>query len=88
MTRNGKIARLPKDIREQLNQRLDDGKQGKHLVEWLNAMPEAEAVLAEQFEGKAITKQNLSQWRNGGYREWQAKQEWLEITRQFQKRGI
>jgi len=31
-TRNGKIARLPKDIREELNRRLEDGEPGKHLV--------------------------------------------------------
>jgi len=36
MTRNGKIARLPLGIRQQLNQRLLDGQQGKLLVLWLN----------------------------------------------------
>ena len=35
MTRNGKIARLPREIRDELNRRLDDGGQGKDLVEWL-----------------------------------------------------
>ena len=34
MTRNGKIARLPRDIRNQLNQRIADGEPGVRLVEW------------------------------------------------------
>ena len=39
-TRNGKIARLPLEIREQLNRRLDDGEQGQPDLDWLNALPE------------------------------------------------
>jgi len=34
MTRNGKIARLPAAICEELNQRLRDGKQGKQSLVW------------------------------------------------------
>jgi hypothetical protein len=34
MTRTGKIARLPAALREELNQRPLDGKQGKQLVFW------------------------------------------------------
>jgi hypothetical protein len=40
MTRNGKIARLPAATREELNQRLLDGERGKHLVLWLNGLPQ------------------------------------------------
>ena len=36
-TRNGKIARLTRSIREELKQRLNDGEQGKTLVAWLNS---------------------------------------------------
>jgi hypothetical protein len=36
MTRNGKIARLPKAIRDQLNKNLEDGMPGCRLVDWLN----------------------------------------------------
>jgi len=36
MTRNGKIARLPRAIRDSLNQRLHDGETGRHLVRWLS----------------------------------------------------
>jgi hypothetical protein len=40
MTRNGKIARLPAAIREELSQRLLNGEQSQHLVLWLNDLPQ------------------------------------------------
>src|SRR5713101_951139 len=40
LSRNGKIARLPLAIRQELNRRLQNGEQGKKLVAWLNALPE------------------------------------------------
>jgi hypothetical protein len=69
-TRVGKIARLPKEIREQLNRRLEDGERGKDIVQWLNTLPEVQKVITEQFAGHAIREQNLSDWRNGGYLDW------------------
>jgi hypothetical protein len=79
-TRNGKIARLPRALREQLNRRLRNGEEGKKLVVWLNDVPEVKAILAAEFGGKAIREQNLSEWRKGGYREWLAHQEALEVA--------
>ena len=38
MTGVGKIARLPLFIRNQLNERLQNGEEGKELVRWLNHM--------------------------------------------------
>ena len=81
MTRNGKIARLPRVVREQLNQRLDDGEPGKALVAWLNGLPEVVAVLARDFQGKGVTEQNLSEWKQGGFLDWQRHQEALECVR-------
>lgn len=69
-TRNGKIARLPKDIREDLNRRMENGWSGTKLVKWLNELPAVEEVLRDQFDGRSISKQNLSQWREGGYADW------------------
>ncbi len=77
MARNGKIARLPRDIRDQLNRRLQDGEQGGPLLAWLNALPHVEHVLAKDFGGVAVSKQNLCEWRAGGFAEWQARQETL-----------
>jgi len=53
-------------------------------VAWLNSLPEVQAVLARDFEGKAIREQNLSEWRKGGYRDWQAKSEWLQMVQRMQ----
>jgi hypothetical protein len=80
LTRNGKIARLPLAVRQELNRRLDDGEQGKDLVVWLNALPEVQAIVAAEFGGKAIREQNLSEWKQGGYRDWVAQQEALEVA--------
>lgn len=79
--RIGKIARLPKAIREQLNQRLADGESGETLLRWLHNLPEVIEVLVREFEGRPILKQNLSEWRQGGFREWEARQERLAQLR-------
>lgn len=81
--RNGKIARLPKVIREQLNQRLADGEAGEMLLEWLHAQPEVLEVLMRDFEGRPILKQNLSDWRRGGFRDWEARQERIETVQRI-----
>ena len=81
MTRNGKIARLPQAVRNTLNQRLGDGEQGKQLVAWLNELPEVRRVMEAQFQGKPVTEQNLSEWKQGGYQDWLRHQEALEFAR-------
>jgi hypothetical protein len=74
-TRNGKIARLPQNIREKLNRRIEDGNPGKELVNWLNGLPDVKRVLKAQFGGRSITEQNLSEWKQGGHQEWLRHQE-------------
>jgi hypothetical protein len=83
MTRRGKIARLPLDIREQVNRRLENGVEGKQIVEWLNSLPKVRALLKAEFDGQPVNEPNLSHWKTGGYRDWQEHQEALEATRQF-----
>jgi hypothetical protein len=83
MTRRGKIARLPQPIREQVNRRLENGDEGKQIVEWLNALPKVQAVLAAQFDGQPVNETNLSNWRLGGYQDWLVHQEALDATRQL-----
>jgi hypothetical protein len=74
-TRNGKIARLPREVRQELNQRLEQSEPSPQLLEWLNALPEVKKVLRDDFDGVPISKQNLSQWRQGGFEEWLAREE-------------
>jgi hypothetical protein len=75
MSRNGKIARLPKAVRDQLNKNLEDGLSGVRLVEWLNELPEVQKVLTDQFDGRAINEVNLTEWKGGGFLDWQARQD-------------
>lgn len=81
MTRTGKIARLPLAVREELNRRLQDNEPGSRLVEWLNGLPETRQVLAAGFDGRPVTEQNLSEWKQGGHRDWLARQETLACAR-------
>jgi hypothetical protein len=83
MARNGKIARLPREIRDELNRRLQDGEQGGPLLAWLNGLPQVASVLASGFGGCAVSKQNLCEWRAGGFAEWQARQETLDQAREL-----
>jgi hypothetical protein len=79
-TRTGKIARLPRHIRDQLNQRLDDGQEARQLAPWLNSLPEVQAVLAANFSGQPINEMNLTNWKQGGFLDWQnlnQERDWL-----------
>jgi len=78
--RTGKIARLPREIRQELNERLREGDNGQILVAWLNSLPEVQAILAAQFAGKPIREQNLSEWRKGGYRDWEQRERAIEVA--------
>jgi hypothetical protein len=83
MSRFGKIARLPLDIREQLNRRLQDGEIGKELVVWLNSVPEVQAVLKAEFGERPVNEPNLSDWRTGGYEDWLVHQETMQQVNQL-----
>lgn len=87
MTRKGKIARLPRGIRDELNQRLDNGEQGVRLVEWLNGLPEVKKVLESDFEARPITDGNLAEWKNGGFLDWQAQQETVSLVQEMKADG-
>lgn len=86
-SRTGKIARLPKKIRDQLNRRLQNAEPGVQLVEWLNALPSTQRIAREQFDGQPITEQNLSHWRTGGYLDWLRHQEIQNQTRWIVERS-
>src|SRR6185295_7186343 len=73
-TRNGKIAALNRDIRESLNRQIRAKHSGTEILAWLNAEPAVRAVLDKDFAGQPINSKNLSQWRHGGYREWERHQ--------------
>ncbi len=73
----GKIARLPAALRDELNQRLLDGQSGRQILPWLNANPTVKKILEADFEGLHVTDTNLSIWRKGGYQDWLRRRESL-----------
>jgi hypothetical protein len=63
-----------------LNQRLERSEPGPQLLAWLNALKEVKRIVKAEFGGVPISKQNLSQWRRGGFQEWLARQElWAKL---------
>jgi len=83
MTRNEKIARLPRDIRNQLDRRLQDGEPGNCLVEWLNSLPEARSARSPKDGESPFSEQDLSEWKATGHCDWLAQQAALEQVRQL-----
>jgi hypothetical protein len=69
-TPKGKIARLPRNLRDELNQRLENGEPAGAILPWLNALPEVKAMLADRFAASPVNQQNLTNWRQGGYQHW------------------
>jgi len=82
-TRIGKIGRLSKDRRHELGRWIEDGEPGTEIVQWLNSRPDVQKVLKEQFAGRVITEQNLSDWKQTGHLEWLRRQEAREDARRL-----
>ena len=58
--RNGKVARLPDEVREEVNQKLRDGLAYPAIAEHLAALGHP-----------GVSTQNLSAWFQGGYQDWE-----------------
>jgi hypothetical protein len=56
--RTGTVARLPKDIRDQINQLLLDGVTYAQIIEKLGE------------PGKGLVEDHIRSWKNGGYKDW------------------
>jgi hypothetical protein len=80
-TRTGKIARCPLAIREEVNRRLLDGEPGPKILAWLNAQESVLRILDEQFGEEPVNRQNLTEWRQGGYQDFLKRREQLERTK-------
>ena len=66
-TRQGKIARLPATVRNEVNEQLRDGHPYHKIISWL---------LEQGYPD--FNEMNLSRWKDGGYQEWLVAQERLE----------
>ena len=80
-TRNGKIARLPHHVREELNVRLERSERSPQLLAWLNALPEVREFVQREFGGEPVSKHNLSQWRLGGFQDWLTRRDFFADAR-------
>src|SRR2546428_13037864 len=67
--RQGRVARLPKAVRDKINLMLLDGH------------PYAEIIQALGKDGELLNENNLSTWRLGGYQDWLKQQQVLEQMR-------
>jgi len=63
--RNGKIAKLPRELRDLLNQMLADGATSALIIE----------TFAER--GISLNHQNICNWKHGGFLDWVLEQECL-----------
>ena len=57
-TRTGKVARLPKVLRDQVNQMLLDAVPFRKIIESLGDA------------GSGITETNMGNWKSGGFQDW------------------
>ncbi len=80
-TRNGKIARLPHHVREELNVRLERSQPSPQLLAWLNALPAVREFVQREFGGEPVSKHNLSQWRLGGFQDWLTRRDFFADAR-------
>src|SRR5215467_12380305 len=80
MKGTSKIACLPSAIRNELNRRLDNGERNPSIFKWINSLPEVQTILAAEFEGEPINRQNLNAWKKSGFRNWQLLQAALLLT--------
>lgn len=76
--RKGKIARLPRRLRDEVCERIRDGATGPELCTWLNGLPAVRTMLQKLFKGEDVSPQNISNWTTGGYQEWLADQSRVE----------
>ena len=70
---NGNVARLPKTIRDNINQMIEDGVTYPEIIKRLGD------------HGKDLKPDNLSQWKKRGYQDWLAEQAFIARIRARQE---
>jgi hypothetical protein len=75
--RTGKVARLARAVRERVNHMLDDGVPYDTIIQKLGK------------HGKHLTVDNLSEWKQGGHRDWLVRQQALALVHNLDdKQGL
>ena len=79
----GKIARLPRHIRNQLGGRLANGDQDPPTLAWLNRLPELDRPANSPPGQDFITEQDLAHWKQHGYQRWLADDQACQLVREL-----
>jgi hypothetical protein len=66
--RNGKVARLPKPVRDRVNSMLLEGATYLQIIE--NLGPEA----------NGLNEDNVGSWKSGGYQDWLREQQCVQLV--------
>jgi len=74
--RTGTVARLPKKVREEINQLLDDGLSFPQLIRDLGA------------PGKGLDPEHIRRWKSGGYQDYLREQRLLQQCRLRQELAL
>src|SRR5437867_2935497 len=74
--RNGKVARLPKAFRDQINQMISDGFTYGEIIQELGEA------------GSGLSEGNVGNWKAGGYQDWLKEQQRLDGMRVRQEFAI
>jgi hypothetical protein len=77
---NGKIARLPKALRDRVNRMLDDGVPYKTIIS------EIEKAAEEPLPYKLL-EMNISRWKDNGYQHYVRREEWRDELRIVRESG-
>ena len=77
---NGKIARLPKILRDQVNHMLDDGVPYKAIIEKLEQSTDPPLPYK-------LLEINISRWKDNGYQKYLRHQEWRDQLRILRENG-
>jgi hypothetical protein len=68
-SRNGKVARLPKAVRDRINHMLDDGLTFARIIRALGS------------DSNGLTPAHIGTWKTGGYNDYLREQQRLELCR-------
>ncbi len=86
MANPGKLGRLPWAVKRELHNQLRDAVPGPVILLWLNDQPVVKDLLQQQWQGRPITPQNLSDYRaSAEYTKWLKSQEALETSQEKTK---
>src|ERR1051326_8515469 len=77
---NGKVARLPKVLRDQVNHMLDDGFSYKAIIEKLEQSTDPPLPYK-------LLEMNISRWKDNGYQRYLRHQEWRDDLRILRESG-